>query len=59
MQIALIEGVILLVGLVVLSNIISHYLVDVPISLIQIAVGLVLALLQRRGELPQAPIVGT
>lgn len=44
MQIALIEGVILLVGLVVLSNIISHYLVDVPISLIQIAVGLVLAL---------------
>lgn len=44
MQIALIEGVILLVGLVVLSNILSHYLVDVPISLIQIVVGLVLAL---------------
>ncbi|KRL13493.1 cation:proton antiporter [Schleiferilactobacillus perolens] len=44
MQIALIEGVILLVSLVVLSNIISHYWVAVPISLIQITVGLILAL---------------
>lgn len=41
----IIEAVILLIVLVLLSNIISHYLTFVPVSLIQIALGLVVALI--------------
>lgn len=40
----LIESVLILITLVVLSNIISHFLVKIPVSLIQIIMGLVLAL---------------
>ena len=40
----LIEAIILLLMLVIASNVISHYLVAVPVSLIQIALGLVVAL---------------
>lgn len=41
----IIEAVILLIVLVLLSNIISHYLTFIPVSLIQIALGLVVALI--------------
>lgn len=40
----LIEAIILLLLLVIASNVISHYLVAVPVSLIQISLGLVVAL---------------
>jgi len=40
----IVEAVILLIVLVLLSNIISHYLTFIPVSLIQIALGLVAAL---------------
>ncbi|WP_125544383.1 cation:proton antiporter [Levilactobacillus lindianensis] len=40
----IIEAVILLIVLVLLSNIISHYLTFIPVSLIQIVLGLVVAL---------------
>lgn len=40
----IVEAVILLIVLVLLSNIISHYLTFIPVSLIQIALGLVVAL---------------
>lgn len=40
----IIEAVILLIVLVLLSNIISHYLTFIPVSLIQIALGLMVAL---------------
>lgn len=39
----LIEAVILLLMLVIASNVISHYLVVIPVSLIQIALGLLVA----------------
>lgn len=41
----ILEAVILLIVLVLLSNIISHYLTFIPVSLIQIALGLVVALI--------------
>lgn len=41
----LIEAVIMLVAVVLLSNIVSHYLNFLPVSLIQIATGLLLAVL--------------
>ncbi|GAF40208.1 NhaP-type Na H and K H antiporter [Agrilactobacillus composti DSM 18527 = JCM 14202] len=41
----IVEAVILLVLFVVISNIISHYLVAIPVSLIQIAIGLLIALI--------------
>lgn len=40
----IVEAVILLVVLVLISNVISHYLTFIPVSLIQIALGLVIAL---------------
>lgn len=40
----IVEAVILLVVLVLISNVISHYLTFIPVSLIQIALGLVMAL---------------
>ena len=40
----LVEAVLLLISLVILSNVISHYLVAVPVSLIQAALGLGAAL---------------
>ncbi|WP_024747700.1 cation:proton antiporter [Levilactobacillus namurensis] len=40
----IVEAVILLIVLVLLSNIISHYLTFIPVSLIQIALGLIVAL---------------
>ncbi|WP_054701894.1 cation:proton antiporter [Secundilactobacillus odoratitofui] len=40
----IVEAVILLVVLVLVSNVISHYLTFIPVSLIQIALGLVMAL---------------
>ncbi len=40
----IVEAVILLVVLVLASNIISHYLTFIPVSLIQIGLGLVMAL---------------
>src|SRR5699024_9896666 len=40
----IVEAVILLIVLVLFSNIISHYLTFIPVSLIQIALGLVVAL---------------
>ncbi len=40
----LIEAIILLLILVITSNVINHYLVAVPVSLIQITLGLVVAL---------------
>ena len=40
----LVTGAIALMALVVISNIISHYLVSIPTALIEIALGLVLAL---------------
>lgn len=40
----IIEAVILLVALVLISNILSHYLTFIPVSLIQVALGLVVAL---------------
>lgn len=40
----LVEAVLLLVTLVIISNVLSHYLVAVPVSLIQAALGLILAL---------------
>ena len=41
----IVEAVILLIVLVLLSNIISHYLTFIPVSLIQIALGLIVALI--------------
>lgn len=41
----ILEAVILLIVLVLLSNIISHYLTFIPVSLIQIVLGLVVALI--------------
>ncbi|WP_061776302.1 cation:proton antiporter [Levilactobacillus senmaizukei] len=41
----IIEAVILLIVLVLLSNIISHYLTFIPVSLIQIGLGLLVALI--------------
>lgn len=43
----LVEAGLLLISLVVVSNVISHYLVAVPVSLIQAALGLGAALLFR------------
>lgn len=40
----IVEAVILLVVLVLISNVISHYLTFIPVSLIQVALGLVMAL---------------
>ncbi|WP_288529983.1 sodium:proton antiporter [uncultured Secundilactobacillus sp.] len=40
----IIEAVILLVALVLVSNILSHYLTFIPVSLIQVTLGLVVAL---------------
>lgn len=40
----IVEAVILLVVMVLISNVISHYLTFIPVSLIQIALGLVIAL---------------
>ncbi|MFD1392191.1 cation:proton antiporter [Lacticaseibacillus jixianensis] len=40
----LVEAVLLLIALVIVSNVISHYLVAVPVSLIQAALGLAAAL---------------
>lgn len=40
----IVEAVVLLVVLVLISNVISHYLTFIPVSLIQIALGLVIAL---------------
>ncbi|WP_225350693.1 hypothetical protein [Lacticaseibacillus camelliae] len=40
----LVEAVLLLISLVIVSNVISHYLVVVPVSLIQVALGLGAAL---------------
>ncbi|WP_409022239.1 cation:proton antiporter [Dellaglioa sp. P0083] len=41
----LLESVIVLAALVLLSNVISHYLVSIPVGLIQIALGFVVALI--------------
>ncbi|KRM72403.1 cation:proton antiporter [Lacticaseibacillus brantae] len=41
----LVEAVILLVTLVIISNVLSHYIVAIPVSLIQTALGLGLALI--------------
>lgn len=40
----IIEAVILLVVFVIISNIISHYVVAIPVSLIQVVIGLLIAL---------------
>lgn len=40
----ILEASIVLIGLVILSNILSHYLVSVPTALIEITVGLIVAL---------------
>ena len=42
---AVLETTILLVLLVIISNIISHYLVSIPTALIEIAIGVVAALI--------------
>ncbi|APT18989.1 hypothetical protein FC62_GL000440 [Amylolactobacillus amylotrophicus DSM 20534] len=44
MTVQLLEGVVLLISLVVVSNVINHYFSAIPTSLIQIGLGLVLAL---------------
>lgn len=44
MTVSLLEGVVVLVSLVLLSNVLSHFLTFIPISLLQIALGLFLAL---------------
>lgn len=41
----LLESVIVLASLVILSNVISHYLVSIPVGLIQIALGFIVALI--------------
>ncbi|MFD1672563.1 cation:proton antiporter [Agrilactobacillus yilanensis] len=41
----IIEGVILLVVFVIISNIISHYVVILPVSLIQVIIGLLIAVI--------------
>ncbi|MHC9533004.1 cation:proton antiporter domain-containing protein [Dellaglioa sp. L3N] len=41
----LLESVIVLAALVLLSNVISHYLVSIPVGLIQISLGLIVALI--------------
>lgn len=40
----ILEASIVLIGLVILSNILSHYLVSIPTALIEISVGLIVAL---------------
>ena len=40
----ILEGAIILFVMVVLSNIISHYIVSIPTALIQIGLGLIVAL---------------
>lgn len=44
MTVSLLEGIVVLVSLVLLSNVLSHFLTFIPISLLQIAIGLFLAL---------------
>lgn len=41
---AIIEAVILLITLVIIANIIGHYLPNLPVSLIEIGLGLMVAL---------------
>ncbi|ETO40991.1 Na, H antiporter [Fructilactobacillus florum 8D] len=41
---AILESVLVLLGLVLISNIISHYITSIPVSLIQVLLGLAIAL---------------
>ena len=45
MTVQLLEGVVFLISLVIISNVINHYFSAIPTSLIQIGLGLILALI--------------